>query len=212
VSSSDLSSTFDQHAGVYELLVDWPRRLANEEPFYRRMFDEVGAQQVLDVACGTGHHAAMFHSWGLKVQGADISPGMIARCRARFGEPPGLQWLVRPFDQPAGAEGQFDAVICVGNSLALADDLDTVNRVVGSMLDSLRTGGVCIISVLNLWSLPQGGTIWQKCKRVQYDGADHVLLKSIHRCGDRGHVSFADLELSGSEVSPRYDSAEFLGL
>ena len=48
---------------VYEAMVDWPKRLANEEPFYRRLFARIGARRVLDAACGTGHHASMFHAW-----------------------------------------------------------------------------------------------------------------------------------------------------
>lgn len=211
MSSSEPPSAFDEHAEIYDLLVNWPRRLANEEPFYRRLFEEVGVRRVLDAACGTGHHAAMFHAWGLQVEGADISPGMIARCRARLGEPPGLKWVVRAFDQPAEA-GKFDAVICVGNSLALAEDLPVVHAALGQMLAALRPGGICIAGVLNLWSLPPGTTVWQKCMRVDYQRADHILLKSIHRCGDQGHVSFVDLDLSRPDLSPRYDAAEVLGI
>jgi SAM-dependent methyltransferase len=210
--SSQTASTFDEHADIYELLVDWPRRLAAEEPLYRRVFQQVGVCRVLDAACGTGHQAAMFASWGLQAEGADISPGMIAQARARFGESASLTWAIRSYDQPVEAGQLFDAVICVGNSLALAGDLAVVERAVHNMMAALRSGGVCIIGVLNLWKLPEGKTLWQKCQRVQYRGADHVLLKSVHRCGDRGHIDFADLDLSGGGAKPRYDAAEFLGI
>jgi hypothetical protein len=60
----------------------------------------------------------MFHSWGLEVEGADVSPAMIARCRQQFGEPGTLRWTVRGFEEPAPAA--VDAVVCLGNSLALA--------------------------------------------------------------------------------------------
>src|SRR5512147_2226208 len=127
------SETFDEHAAVYDLLIDWPKRLANEEPFYRRLFERVGARRVLDAACGTGRHAAMFHAWGLRVEGADLSPEMIARARAGSGEPEGLRWTVRGFDQPVERPGSFDAVVCVGNSLALAPDLQTVHRALAQL-------------------------------------------------------------------------------
>ena len=38
-------------------------------PFYRDLFAEAGVRTVLDTACGTGHHAEMFHSWGLASKG-----------------------------------------------------------------------------------------------------------------------------------------------
>jgi SAM-dependent methyltransferase len=73
---------FSDLTDVYEAMIDWPNRLAHEERFYRRLFERVGVRSVVDVACGTGHHAAMFHSWGLRVEGADISPAMIECARA----------------------------------------------------------------------------------------------------------------------------------
>ena len=125
---------FDDLADAYEAMIDWPKRLANEGPFYRRCFERVGVGSVADVACGTGHHAAMFHSWQLRVEGSDLSPQMIARARSNFGEPPGLSWRVRSFDQPIEPAEPFDAVVCVGNSLALAAHAATARRAVARCL------------------------------------------------------------------------------
>src|ERR1035437_1439350 len=110
------SGSFNDLTQVFESIIDWPKRLAHEAPFYRRLFGRVGAKSVIDVACGTGHHAAMFHSWGLQVEGADLSPKMVERARASFGDPPGLSWAVRGYDQPIGAGSVVDAAVCVGNS------------------------------------------------------------------------------------------------
>ena len=38
-----LQSMFDDLADIYEAIIDWPRRLAHEEPFYRRLFQWLGA-------------------------------------------------------------------------------------------------------------------------------------------------------------------------
>lgn len=207
-----IASTFDEHAAIYDLLIDWQKRLANEESFFRQAFEQVGAKRVLDAACGTGRHAAMFCGWGLQVEGADVSPGMIAECRALWGEPAGLRWVVRSFDEPSDVVEPFDAVVCVGNSLALAGDMSTVERAVAAMLKALRPGGVCILQLLNLWSLPKNTTIWQKCKRVTYADADHILLKSIRRVGECGHIDFADLQLTDGGVTNLFDTADFLGI
>jgi SAM-dependent methyltransferase len=211
VTTPGPARAFDARADVYELLIDWPRRLASEEPFYRGLFAELGARRVLDAACGNGHHAAMFHGWGLQVEGADIGPGMIAGCRRRFGEPAGLQWRVRSFEEPPAGAG-FDAVICVGNSLALASDLRRVEAAILSLVSGVRPGGACVVQVLNAWSLPETRTVWQKCRRVRMDDRDHLLLKCVRRVGDRGHIDFADIDLTGAGAAPQYDAAEFLAL
>jgi SAM-dependent methyltransferase len=201
---------FDDVADAFEAITDWPKRLAHEEPFYRRLFARLGAERVLDVACGTGHHAAMFHSWGLQVEGADLSPAMIDRAKARFGEPQGLRWRVRGFDQPVEPTESFDVAICVGNSLALAPDAATAERAIWQMLAAVRDGGAIVVQVLNLWRLADGPCLWQKCHRLTSpDNA--LILKGVHRCGSRGYVEWVLADLSG-QVTFRSESTPFLGL
>ena len=70
------NSSFDDLTDLYETMIDWPKRLANEAPFFRRPFEQTKVARVADVACGTGRHADMFRSWGLEVHGLDISPSI----------------------------------------------------------------------------------------------------------------------------------------
>jgi SAM-dependent methyltransferase len=206
------AEVFDELATVYDALIDWPKRLANEGPFYRELFDRVGVHRVLDTACGTGRHAALFHSWGCEVEGADVSRAMIERCRAQHGQSDSLHWEVRAFDEAIPAAMPFDAVICVGNSLALAPDNATVARAIRQMIAALRADGVCVLQVLNLWHLPDGPCVWQKCKPVSLGGYEHVLVKGVHRAGPRGFVDLIDVTLTPSGATPRFDCPQFLGL
>ncbi|MHC4404895.1 MAG: class I SAM-dependent DNA methyltransferase [Planctomycetota bacterium] len=205
------TQNFDDLTDVYEAMIDWPKRLAAEEPFYRRLFDRVGVESVVDVACGTGRHAAMFHSWGLRVEGADVSPNMIRRARDRFGEPPGLRWAVRGFDEPIDAAAPFDAAVCVGNSLALAPDKATARRALEAMLTALRPNGVVVIHVLNLWHLPDGPCVWQKCLPVSLPQGESLVVKGIHRSGSRGFVELVVTPLPRAETV-QTESVPFLGL
>lgn len=214
MSSTQKQSAFRHRVDRYDTLIDWPKRLANEMPFYRELFDQVGIRRVLDTACGTGRHAKLFHEWGLEVEGADASPAMIAWCRDRHGEAAGLRWVERSYTRPADPPGRFDAVICVGNSLALADASASVAPAVVAMLASLRPGGICIIQVLNLWRLPDGPTQWQKCVRASFGtNTDHILLKSIRRTGSRAFIDFVDVELlPGGKVKHESECDSFLGI
>ena len=202
---------FSDLTDVYEAMVDWPKRLAHEEPFYRRLFERVGARSIVDVACGTGRHAAMFHSWGLRVEGADLSPGMIDRARATFGEPRGLRWSLRGFDRPIPPDEPFDVALCVGNSLALAADEPTAERAIGQMVAAVRPGGAIVVHVLNPWRLPDGPCVWQKCFRTTLPQGDMLVVKGVHRSANHGHVELIVADAAGDAIL-KSESVPFLCL
>jgi len=204
------TTRFDDLADVYDRLIDWPRRLAREAPFFHFWFESIGARRVLDLGCGTGHHAAMFHSWGMEVVGADVSATMLARCRQHHGEGERLRWVERSFLQPLQVEKPFDAVVCVGNSLALVEDGEALTYALGSMATAMRPGGLGIIQVLNLRSLARGPIHWQKVLCSGHSGAPTILLKGVHRCGDRGYVSVVELTMGADGLTKRTHSADFL--
>ncbi len=201
---------FDDLTDIYEAMIDWPKRLANEESFYRRLFERFAAQRVVDVACGTGRHAAMFHSWGLNVEAADISPNMIARARTSFGEPHGLRWVVRGFDEPILPEQPFDVALCTGNSLALAGDMASAERAMQQMLAAVRSGGSVVVHVLNLWRLPDGPCVWQKFKRAELPRGEVLIAKGVHRSGSGGFVNVIVTPLAAPDET-HHASAPFLG-
>ena len=205
------TNLFDDLSEIYEALIDWPRRQGNETPFYRRLFAERSVGSLADVACGTGRHAALFHSWGMQVEGSDISPAMIGRARQRFGDPAGLRWIVRGFDQPVTEEGTLDAAICVGNSLALAPDLACVQQALAGMLRAVRAGGTIVVHVLNLWRLSDGPCLWQKSKRCSLPQGDVLIVKGVNRSGRRGFVNLIVCTLEDPPVL-KTESVPFLGL
>jgi SAM-dependent methyltransferase len=204
--------SFDSIASAYEAMIDWPKRLANEEPFFRWIFDQVQARSVLDVACGTGHHANLFRTWNLRVEGADLSETMISHCKQQWGESGTHRWSVRRFDQPVDTPASFDVVICTGNSLALADDSTQVTLALQQMLDAAREGGAVVVQVLNLWKLPDGECIWQKCKRTPLPKGQSLIIKGVHRCGMRGYVDLLITNLESDPPDFQARSAPFLGL
>jgi SAM-dependent methyltransferase len=204
-------SMFDDLTDVYEAMIDWPKRLTHEEPFYRRLFAAHGVRSVVDTACGTGRHAAMFHRWGLRVEGADVSPAMIDRARADFAEGAQLHWVVRGFDAPIAPGGSFDAAVCVGNSLPLAPDAATMERAIGQMLAAVRGGGLLVVQALNLWRLPDGPCMWQKCRLATLSQREVLILKGVHRAADCGYVELVVAE-AASGALVRNESVRFRGL
>lgn len=206
------ASVFDDLTDVYEAMIDWPARLEREGPFYRRLVETLGVRRVLDAACGTGRHAAMLHSWGLAVEAADVSPRMLDRARASFGQPQGLQWRLRGFDQPIAAAEPFDLVLCVGNSLGLAPDREGIGPIVANLLAAVRPGGALVVQVLNLWRLADGPSVWQKCKRAELAGREALIVKGLHRAADRGFVDLLVIDPAAQPPRLQADTAAFWGL
>jgi SAM-dependent methyltransferase len=205
------AATFDDLTDVYEAMIDWPKRLAHEEPFYRGLFARIGVRSVADVACGTGRHAAMFRSWNLRVEGSDIAAAMIDRARAAFGESPELHWSVRGFAESIAPREPFDAVLCVGNSLALAGDRATVASAIREMLAAVRHGGAIVLQVLNLWRLADGPCVWQKCRRATLPQGEVLIVKGVHRCDRRGYVELIVAPLPDG-AAMHSQAVPFLGL
>jgi SAM-dependent methyltransferase len=240
---------FDHVTEAYEALIDWPKRLARESPLLRAVLTECGALvapsassaaggptdasrgagRVLDLACGTGHHAALLSDWGLEVEGRDASPAMIAWCAEHWGTTARRRWRVASFtDAAADDAGTFAAVLCLGNSLALAMSRDEAAAALTQMATALRPagaaslgsrdaaarcpGGVLVLQVLNLARLPDGPPVWQVCKRVTLSDGPHLLVKGVQRQGDRGLVNLIDVQLADAGPVPRYDSTPLLSL
>lgn len=198
---------------LYDALIDWPKRLANEAPLLREMTAGSGSPRVLDAACGTGRHAAMMEEWGMEVSGADASPAMIQQARALHADRPNLSWIVRSFETPAQAdESPFGLVLCIGNSLSLAGDADAVHRALDALWTHVAPGGTLLVQVLNLWAVKEGPSVWQKCMAASVGGRQRVLLKGLHRVGARGYIDLIDLSLAEGPPSPRYDQPSFLGI
>ena len=142
---------YDGLGGDYDRMVSWQGRLAREEAFFQRVFDEAGAARVLDAACGTGMHAIAFARRGLKSAGADLSPAMIARARENAraaGVDVDLQ--VAAFGELASRfTGPFDAVTCLGNSLPHLIDDASLAACLADFGRLLRPAGLLVIQNRN---------------------------------------------------------------
>jgi len=142
---------YDRQAAIYEVMNDWPSRLALELPFIRRALEQVRARTVLDVACGGGHHAIALAREGYTVSGADLSAEMVELARRNAAQ----AGMSVHFEQAGFADigarfsQTFDAALCLGNSLPHV--LTEVEQLasLAAMRDRLRAGGALVLQNLN---------------------------------------------------------------
>lgn len=138
------------HEIDYDLMINWDKRLSRELPFFLDLFRARGARRVIDVACGTGRHAAAFAAEGLDVVAADLSDEMIAVARSNF---PGTGLDFRVLDMTRLADtfdpASFDACVSLGNSFPCLDGADEIDRALAAFAHILKPGGVLVIHMLN---------------------------------------------------------------
>jgi SAM-dependent methyltransferase len=142
---------YDRLAEFFDVMTDWQSRLAIELPFLETTLARHHVQAVLDAACGTGGHAIALAQRGYRVAGADISAQMIARAQTnatRAGV--AIPFHVARFQDLYATFGtQFDAVLCLGNSLPhVLSDAAALESLL-NMRGCLRAGGVLILHNLN---------------------------------------------------------------
>jgi glycine/sarcosine N-methyltransferase len=147
----DAREFYDSLGSDYDRMVSWEQRLAREEAFFQRVFDENGARAVLDAACGTGVHAIAFARRGLRSAGADLSPAMIERARENArAAAVHVDFKVAAFGELAGKFAEpFDAITCLGNSLPHLIDDASLAACLADFASLLRPGGVLVIQNRN---------------------------------------------------------------
>lgn len=136
---------YDSFAEGYDLMTDWPARIASEADFLRESFAHHGVRTILDTACGTGQHAIEFARWGYQVTATDLSVSMIERSRANARSLP-VRFVVAGFGQHQRlTPGPFDAVTCLGNSLPHVLDDAGLDDALRDFRAVLRPGGLLLI-------------------------------------------------------------------
>jgi len=114
-------------------------KLAERAAFLERLRGQ-GSRRLLELGAGTGHDSAYFQEHGLDVVAVDLSPQMVARCRAK-----GLDARVMDFLHLDFPPESFDAAYAINCLLHVPDgDLPAVLAAIRGLL---RPGGLFFLGV-----------------------------------------------------------------
>jgi SAM-dependent methyltransferase len=140
--------------------------------------------RLLEIGAGSGHSAAFFVAEGFTVIATDLSPGNVARCRAK-----GLDAKVGDFYDLDSPDGSFDAIWAM-SCLMHAPDAD-FQDVLHELARVLVADGIAMIG---LWGGLGTSGAWE--------GDDHVPPRFYAlRTDDQVRAAFAD-----AFVIERFDS------
>ena len=104
---------------------------------------------MLDAACGIGIDVASLHRRGFRVVAADASAAMVRRCEERLAQQGTAIPVVRcPWDGLPGRFGsEFDAVLCLGNSLSHAPSTEARRAALAAFAEVLVPGGTLVLDI-----------------------------------------------------------------
>ena len=192
----------------YDRFVNWPARLEFELPFFRRLFQQEKVRSVLDVACGTGHHAIALAREGYQATGADISQAMVDRARLNAQEA-GVEVPFYPLGFGELAEalpGPYDALLCLGNSLPHLTEAPALERALQDFARVLRPGGLAIIQNRNLDRVLALQERFMPPQVAQAGDREWVFMRFYDFNGDRLRFNVVRLQRQGQgEWTARLD-------
>ncbi|HEY4613016.1 MAG TPA: methyltransferase domain-containing protein [Bacteroidota bacterium] len=147
--SSSIESFYDALAQNYDEMTGFRKRFIQEKPFFRLLVEKYRITTALDAGCGTGFHALLLAQLGIRVTAIDISPEMI-QCAVRHARELKLSVEFRRAGFETRVDGkQFDAVFCLGNSLAHLLTLERLNTALQNFSRMLQPRGILFLQNLN---------------------------------------------------------------
>jgi len=151
-----MEDPFEFEAKYYDIVWGSTCDYLRETGLLDRIFKVNNVKKVLDVACGTGGHAIELARLGYSVVGFDISNKMLEIATEK-AEKAGVQIRFVVGDMTELIQNlkreditlPFDAIICLGYSLAhMVTDKD-LSKALEGFREVLREEGLCIFSVRN---------------------------------------------------------------
>ena len=177
----------------WDELIDWEKRAAGEGAFFSDLLRQARAWRVLDVATGSGFHAAQLHKAGFDVTASDGSPTMVDRARCNLDRL-GIGVPVHCHDWQAldpRVLGTFDAVLCLGSSLCHVFDRQARIAALERFRRMLKPGGLLLVDQRNFEAILAG--------RFSSSGR-------YYYCGKTARVTLGELDESRCEFV--YDFAD----
>ena len=135
----------------WDELIDWEARAASEGDFFINILKERGVERVLDVATGTGFHSIRLLKAGFDVTSVDGSPEMLSQAFENAKRQGFImktlhadwRWLSRD------VHTQYDAVICLGNSLTHLFSEQDRRKALAEFYSVLQHDGVLVLDQRN---------------------------------------------------------------
>ncbi|MEO8167966.1 MAG: class I SAM-dependent methyltransferase, partial [bacterium] len=206
-------------------------RFDAERPAFRTIVERYGIKSAVDAGCGTGFHSLLLAQLGVDVTATDVSPIMLGNVSRHSNQRNlNVKTVASDFQTLAHTLGKsYDAVFCLGNSLAHLLHNDDIHAALTNFSALVRPKGTLFLQILNYDRILEAQTRVQNVKEVGdttyirfYDFEKDLLrfniLKLVKKNGGIVHTlnsiplrPFRQTELSALLAQSGFDDVSFFG-
>jgi SAM-dependent methyltransferase len=173
--SNWFASWFD--SPYYHLLYD-NRDHSEAEMFIGSLFEHLQLEKgkrVLDLACGQGRHALQVNQLGYTVVGVDLSLESIKEASNTMTSD--SLTFERKDMRELHFDAEFDLVMNLFTSFGYFQKEGDNQKVLSSVSDALRSGGILVLDYLNIHKVTPGLPLKE---RIRKGGIDFHISKELH--------------------------------
>lgn len=197
---------YDDLASDYDAMTGFEKRFIKEKPFFHLIVQTHNIKTALDAGCGTGFHSLLLARLGVDVTAVDISSVMLDRVieHARQMDVKLHTIRARFQDLNRQVKKKYDAVFCMGNSLAHLLSATELNKALTNFHAVLNSPGMLFMQNLNYNRITR---LREKIQSVkQAGGKTFVRFYEYHR--NKILFNILTLEHRGGEMKYHLNQTE----
>jgi len=202
---------FNINAEIYDLQVNWEKRLSREKDFFANLVKKSKAASILDIGCGTGHHARFFSTLVPEVVAADPAADMIEYARKNTPGSKNITFIVEGLEKLDKIKpGPFDLVTCLGNTLAIIGTRKKVKKALKNTAKKLSPGGTAVFQFLNYNYEMLEANRYYPPKVFEKDGKAYSFVKHFEYGKTKTRVDFIITVFNGPELEGFFVNTSYL--
>ncbi|MCL4377076.1 MAG: methyltransferase domain-containing protein [Actinobacteria bacterium] len=185
---------------LYDLQVNWPKRLEKEKVFFTKIFSSRKIKNLLDIGCGTGHHVQFFSSYAEKITAIDPSEEMLAYAKENIIKAKNIELFNGGFEDigrlPAA---KYDIITCLGNTISLLENRRNIKLALKSVKNILANNGLVIFQFLNFEPEVIEKNRYYQPKVAIKDGKKYIFMKHFEFGKVKTRADFMIIILDGQD-------------